>query len=264
MAERGVQGGSPVGWASGRLPRRALVAGILLAVAARVAGAELRVLAPNAVKEAVAAAAAQHERATGDKVTLAWSGTEAITRRVTEGEVVDVVVNAAQNFVRLAGAGTFADPPTDFARSRIGVAVPRGVPAPDIATPETLREALLAARSIAVSSGTSGRHMVEVFARLGIADRVAAKTLQPPSGAQIAGLVARGEADLGFQQVSELRHAADVHYLGPLPAGLQQYTVYSGAVHALSRQSESARAFVGRLRSPEARAATVESGLEPL
>ena len=237
---------------------------VVLACTSPAIRAELRVLAPNAVKEAVSAAARNHERATGDRVTLAWSGTEAITRRVTEGEVVDVVVNAAQNFVRLAAEGKLADPPTDFARSHIGVAVPRGVPAPDIATPETLREALLAARSIAVSSGTSGRHMVEVFARLGIADRVAAKTLQPPSGAQIAGLVARGEADLGFQQVSELRHAADVHYLGPLPAGLQQYTVYSGAVHALSRQAESARAFVGRLRSPEARGATEESGLEPL
>ncbi len=241
-----------------------LAAFVVLGGTSPASGAELRVLAPNAVKEAVSAAARDHERATGDRVTLAWSGTEAITRRISEGETVDVVVNAAQNIDRLAAEGRLVGATrTDFARSGIGIAVPGGVPAPDVATPEALAAALLAARSVAVSSGTSGRHMVEVFHRLGIADRMATKTRQPPSGAQIAVLLADGEADLGFQQASELLHARGVRYLGPLPRELQQYTVYSGAVHVLSRAGRSAPAFLDRLRNPATRAIVEESGMEP-
>jgi molybdate transport system substrate-binding protein len=227
--------------------------------------AELKVLAPNAVKESVSAAIASFERATGHKVAISWSGTEAITKRIAEGEVVDLVVNAAQNIERQSKEGKLVGATrTDFARSAIGVAVPASATKPDVSTSEALKAALLSARSIVVSSGTSGRHMVEVFTRLGIGEQLKTKTKQPPSGAQIADFLAAGEADLGFQQVSELLHAKGIQYLGPVPSELQSYTVYSSALHADAANVEAAKALLAALRSPSVQTVVQASGMEPL
>jgi molybdate transport system substrate-binding protein len=237
----------------------------LLSVHAATSAAELKVLAPNAAKESVSAAIASFERATGHKVVINWSGTEAITKRIAEGEVVDLVVNAAQNIERQSKEGKLVGATrTDFARSAIGVAVPASAPKPDISTSETLKAALLSARSVVVSSGTSGRHMVEVFTRLGIGEQLKAKTRQPPSGAQIADFLAAGDADLGFQQVSELLHAKGIHFLGPVPSELQSYTVYSAALHAGAANTEAAKALLAELRSPSAQAVVRASGMEPM
>lgn len=227
--------------------------------------AELTLLAPNATREAVVEAVAVFERATGHKVVVAWSGTEAITKRIADGAVVDLVVNAAQNIERQSrDEKLVASTRTDFARSGIGVAVPASASRPDVSTSEALKAALLSARTVVVSSGTSGRHMVEVFGKLGVAESLKAKTRQPPSGAQIADFLAAGEADLGFQQISELLHAKGVHYLGPIPAELQSYTVYSAAIHANAPEAEPAKAFLVALRSATVQAIVRASGMEPL
>ncbi len=234
-----------------------------LGIAASAHSAELRVLAPNAAKEAVTAAIEVFEKSTGHKVTVSWTGTEAITKRVADGEAVDVVVNAAQNIDRQAKEGKLiAATRTDFARSGIGVAVPASAPRPDIASADALKAALQAARTVVVSSGTSGRHMVEVFSRLGIGELVKPKLQQPPSGAQIADVIAAGNADIGFQQVSELLHAKGIQYLGPVPSELQSYTIYAAAAHAGTSDQEAAKTLLAALRSPPAVSAVVASGME--
>jgi molybdate transport system substrate-binding protein len=184
---------------------------------------------------------------------------------VSECEAFDVVINAAQNIDRLTADGRLvAGSRTDFARSGVGVAVRAGLPRPDVSTPEALRDALLQANAIAISSGTSGRYLEALFQRLGVWDRIRPKIRQPASGAQIGELLARGEADLGFQQITELLHAKGVDYLGPLPAAIQNYTVWSSALHGASGQPDAGRAFVRALAAPESSAAIRKTGMEPM
>jgi molybdate transport system substrate-binding protein len=227
--------------------------------------ADLKVLAPNAAKESVSEAISVFEKATGHKVVVTWSGTEAITKRVAEGEVVDVVVNAAQNTDRQVKDGKLiAASRTDFARSGIGAAVPASAAKIDVSTADALKSALLSARNVVVSSGTSGRHMVEVFAKLGVSEQMKAKIKQPPSGAQIADYLASGDAELGFQQVSELLNAKGIHYLGPLPADLQNYTIYSAAIHTGAPNADAANTLLTALHSASTQTAVRTSGMEPM
>jgi len=236
-----------------------------LAVAGAAQAADVRVLAPNAAKDVVLEAAAVFEKATGHKAVISWTGTEAITKRIADGEQVDVVVNAAQNIERLVNDGKLnGSTRTDFARSGIGVAIPSSSAKADVSTSEAVKALVLSAPSVVVSSGTSGRHVVEMFAKLGIADQTKPKTMQPPSGAQIADFLATGQAAVGFQQVSELLHAIGIHFLGPLPAELQNYTVYSAAAHAGTTNAEPVTALLAALRSPSAQASVRASGMEPL
>jgi len=242
---------------------------LLLAISAAACipatAADLRILAPNAAKEPVLEAAASFERLSGHKVIASWSGTEAITKRIGDGEVVDVVINAAQNIDRLTTDGKLSPGSrTDFARSLIGVAVALSAPSMDVSSITGLKSALLSAKSIVISSGTSGRYLSDLFIRLGVGEQVKPKVKQPPSGAQIGDFVAAGEAELGFQQVSELIHVKGIRYLGALPAEIQSYTVYSGALHAQAPQPEAARAFLIALRQAETVAAVKKSGMDPL
>ena len=238
---------------------------VALGAACPAIAADIRLLAPNATKEAVSEAIAVFEKSSGHKVVVSWTGTEAITKRVAEGEAVDLVVNAAQNIDRLSKDGKLMGATrTDFARSGIGVAVPVSAAKVDVSSAAALKLALLAARTVVVSSGTSGRHMVEVFAKLGIGDQLKAKTRQPPSGAQISDFLASGEAEIGFQQVSELLHAKGIRFLGPLPSDVQSYTVYSAAVHAGAANPEVAKALLSALKSPSTAAVVRASGMEPI
>jgi molybdate transport system substrate-binding protein len=226
---------------------------------------EIRILAPNAVKESVVEAVGSFEKSSGHKVMVSWTGTEAITKRITEGEVVDIVVNAAQNIDRLTADGKLSQGSrTDFARSSIGVAVMQSASRADISSIEGLKSALLTAKSIVISSGTSGRYLTELFGRLGVGEQIKSKIKQPPSGAQIADLLVAGEAELGFQQVSELIHVKGIQYLGPLPAEIQSYTIYSGAIHSQAPQPEAALAFLKELRQAETAAVVKRSGMDPL
>src|SRR6266542_3882779 len=227
--------------------------------------ADVRVLAPNAVKDSIVEVISQFERSTGHKIVISWSGTEAITKRISEGEIADVVINASQNIDRLSVRGKLVqDTRTDFAKSSIGVAVQASVPKPDVSSVEGLRQALLTAKSIVISSGTSGRYLSELFDRLGIGDQIKSKVKQPPSGAQIGDLLARGEAELGFQQVSELIHVKGIQFVGPLPEEIQNFTVYSGAVHSQAPQPDAARVFLKALHGLDAAESVRKSGMEPI
>lgn len=226
--------------------------------------AEVNVIAAAAVKEVVLGLIPAFEKSSGHKVTTIWAGTEAITRRISGGEVADVVLIAAPNIDRLISEGRLvAGSRVDVARSGIGVAVRAGLPKPDISSGEAVKQAVLAAKSVAYSSGPSGFYLADLFKKMGIADQIKDKVKQTPSGVQVGELVARGEADLGFQQVSELLHLKGIHYLGPLPANIQHITVFSAGLHTAATAPEAAKALVKFLTAPEAAPIIRKTGMEP-
>ena len=226
--------------------------------------AEVKLIASAAVREAVIDLIPAFEKASGHKVTTIWAGTEAITKRISGGEVVDVVLIAAPNIDKLIAAGKLAaGSRADIAKSGIGVAVRDGLPKPDISSGEAVKNAVLAAKSVAYSSGPSGFYLADLFRKMGIADQIKDKVKQTPSGVQVGEVVARGEADLGFQQVSELLHLKGIQYLGPLPSDIQHVTVFSAGLHSAAPQPDAAKALVKFLTGPEAGASIRKTGMEP-
>jgi molybdate transport system substrate-binding protein len=216
-----------------------------------------RALAANALKEVCLDLVSTFEKSSGHKVTTIWGGTEGITKRISGGEVMDIVIIAAPNIDKLI-AGSRAD----FAKSGVGLAVRSGLPKPDISSSKAVKKAVLAAKSVAYSSGPSGFYVAELFKKMGIADQLKDKVKQTPSGVQVGELVARGEADLGFQQVSELLHMKGIDYLGPLPADIQHITVYSAGLHMAATAPDAAKALVKFLTAPEAGPIIRKTGME--
>lgn len=226
--------------------------------------AEIKVMASAAVKPAVLDLLPAFEQTSGHKVTAIWAGTEAIAKRISGGEVADVVLIAAPNIDKLIAEGRLvAGSRADVAASGIGVAVRAGLPKPDISSGEAVKQAVLAAKSVAYSSGPSGFYLADLFQKMGIAERIKDKVKQPPSGVQVGEVVARGEADLGFQQVSELLHAEGIHYLGPLPADIQHITVFSAGLHTAAPVPAAAQMLVKFLTAPEAAPIIRKTGMEP-
>jgi molybdate transport system substrate-binding protein len=226
--------------------------------------ADVKVMAVNAVKEAYVELISAFEKTSGHEVTTIWGGTESIAKRVSDGEVVDIVIIAAPNIDKLILAGkVVAGSRVDFARIGIGVAVRSGLPKPDISSGEAVKRAVLEAKSVAYSSGPSGFYLADLFKKMGIADQINDKVKQPASGVQIGELVARGEADLGFQQVSELLHVKGIDYLGPLPADIQYITVFSAGLHTAAPAPETAKALMKFLTAPAASPIIKKIGMEP-
>jgi molybdate transport system substrate-binding protein len=226
--------------------------------------AEVRVASSGAVKEAYVELVANFESATGHKVLTTWGGTESVTKRVRDGEVFDLVIVSAPNIDRLVGEGKLiAGSRVDVAKSGVGVAVRDGLPKPDISSGDAIKKAVLDAKSVAYSSGPSGFYLVDLFRKMGITDQIKDKVKQTPSGVQVGDLLARGEADLGFQQVSELVHVKGIQYLGPLPADIQHMTTFSVGVHAKAPEPDAAKALVKALTASEAAPVIRRTGMEP-
>lgn len=209
------------------------------------------------------------ERASGARVSTVYGpsiGTapDAIPSRIRRGEPADVVIMASAGLDALIARGdAIADTRVDLARSRIGVAVRAGAPRPDIRTVAALRQALLDARSIAYSDSVSGVYVSTVlFARLGIADQVRGKSIEIPVE-PVGNAVARGQAELGFQQISELLPVAGIDFVGPIPEELQKITIFSAAVARGARHPAAARALLRYLAAPDAVPAITRSGLTP-
>jgi len=194
---------------------------------------------------------------------------EAIPTRLAAGQAADVVILDDASADDLATRGLVrADSKVVLGRSQIGMMVRAGAHRPDIASVDAFRAALLAARSIAYSDSTSGTYLVTtLFPRLGIAEQVMGKSRKvrgPPSGEPVAALVARGEAEIGFQQVSEILHVTGADFVGAIPAELQPGFAYAGALTTAVREPEAARALLRFLASPEAAAAIAKAGLQPI
>lgn len=194
---------------------------------------------------------------------------EAIPARLARGEAADVVILDGGAADELGRRGLVrADSKTDLARSLIGMVVRAGAAKPDIGSVEGLRSTLLAAKSIAYSDSGSGTYLsTTLFPKLGVADQIAPKSRKvrgPPSGEPVAQVVARGEAEIGFQQVSELIHVPGIGFVGPLPAEVQPMIFFAGALTSTAGQPEAAVALIRFLASSEAAPVISKAGLIPL
>jgi molybdate transport system substrate-binding protein len=191
---------------------------------------------------------------------------EAIPARLTRGEAADVVILDGGAADELGKRGLVrADTKTEFARSLIGMVVRSGDAKPDIGTVDAFRSTLLAARSIAYSDSGSGTYLsTTLFAQLGVADQIAGKSRKirgPPSGEAVAAVVARGEAEIGFQQVSELIRVPGITFVGTLPAEIQPIFSFAGALTTTVQQPEAAMALIRFLASPEAAPVISKAGM---
>ena len=193
---------------------------------------------------------------------------EAIPARLARGETADVVILDGAAADELARRGVLrAGSRVDLARSQIGMVVRAGAAKPDIGSVEAFRKMLLAVKSIGYSDSASGTYLSTTgFAKLGIADQVAGKSRKvrgPPSGEPVAAVVARGEVEIGFQQVSELLHVPGVTFVGPSPSELQPGFMFVGAVTSAARQPDAAVALLRFLTTPAAAATLAKFGLTP-
>ena len=207
------------------------------------------------------------ERTAGHRVVAATTtmgvGDRSIPRRLQRREPADVVIVDDDALAQMIADGTVvASTRTPLARSAIGMAVRAGAVKPDISTVEALRRALLAARSVAYSSSVSGRYLsTELFQRLGIAEQMAEKSRRI-EGERVGAVVARGDAEIGFQQTSELLPVAGIDYVGPLPPEVQRVSVFSAGVTVHAGHRQAAEALIRFLASAEAAAAVTRTGLE--
>jgi len=193
---------------------------------------------------------------------------EAIPTRLARGEVADVVILDGGAADELGRRGLVrADSKVELARSMIGMVVRAGAAKPDIGSVDAFRNTLIAAKSIAYSDSGSGTYLsTTLFPKLGVADQVAGKSRKvrgPPSGEPVAAVVARGEAEIGFQQLSELMHVPGVTFVGAIPAELQPGFSFAGVITSTTQQPDAAKALLRFLASPEAAPAISSAGLTP-
>ena len=191
------------------------------------------------------------ESATGNKVKISFKGAPAITADLKQGGA-DLVITNTELVDELATSGdVVGDGKTLLMISKVGVAVKAGAPKPDISTPDKLKDALMAAKTVGYSQGASGQHFLTVIQRLGIADAIKAKAVVV-QGRPVGAAVASGEAEIGLQQVAELRPVAGIDVFGELPPQLQKQIPYSSGIAAKAKDAATARALVSFLRSEPA------------
>ena len=241
---------------------------VLLTVAAAPA-AEITVVTSGAFTAAYLKLVPDYERATHNKLVTEYGpsmGTthNAIPLRLERGEAIDVVIMAAPALGDLIKQGKVrAGSQVDLVQSVIGMAVKAGARKPDISTIDALKRTLLAAKSLAYSDSASGVYLsTELFPKLGIADQIRGKSRKIEAD-PVGEAVARGEIEIGFQQISELRPVKGIDIVGPLPPGAQRVTVFAAGIPATSKHPAEAKALIDWLASPAAYSAIKESGLEP-
>lgn len=254
-----------------RAGRRAL-AGLSLALGllAPALAAELHVLSSGGFTAAYRQLVPGYEKASGDQVVSAYGASlggapDSIPSRLARQEPADVVILSVPALEALVAAGQVrADSRVDLGRSLIGVAVRQGAPRPDISSVDALKNSLLQARSIAYSASASGTYLSTVlFPRLGVAEQIKDKSRRIVSE-RVGAVVARGDAELGFQQVSELLPIAGLDFVGTLPDEVQEVTVFAAGITTRAREPEAARALLRYLSSAAAAPVIRQTGLEPI
>lgn len=241
----------------------AAACGLLLAGSAQ--SAEITVLSTGALREIVTELLPQFEKSSGHKLAITWSGTAKIKQQIGDGDAYDLVIVGVPEIEAFIQAGKVrTGSRVDLVRSGVGVAVKAGALKPDISSAAAIKNALLTAKSVAYSTGPSGVYVQKLFEKLGIAEQMKAKSKQTVSGTRVGQYIARGEADIGFQQISELIHEQDIDYVGPLPPDLQNITVYSSGILAVAKGVEAAKAFQTFLAAPAAAPVIRKNGMEPV
>ena len=250
---------------------RALLTGLVMVLLASGANAaEVHVMISGGLTAAFKALVPEFEKQTGNKVLVAYGpsmGTtaNAIPMRLERGEPADVLIMVGYALKDLATKGqVIPDTQVDLVRSPIGVAVKAGAPRPDISSADAVKRTLLAAKTVAYSDSASGVYVsTEMFAKLGIAEEMKSKARQIPA-TPVGEIVAKGEAELGLQQISELKPVQGIDIIGPLPDPLQKITVFSAGIATASKEPEAGKALIKFLGSPAARQTIVDSGLDPI
>ena len=242
---------------------------VALMISATALADEVRVMTSGAFTEACTLLAPAFQRATGHTVVLVYgasmgSGPDTIPRRLERREPADVVILVGSALDDLIAHGQVRpDSRIDLVRSRIGVAVKTGAPRPDISSVDALRQTLLGAKTIGYSSSASGVYLsTELFPRLGIADQI--KTRLKMTEGMVGTLVANGDVEIGFQQVSELLPISGIDYIGPLPDAVQRESIVAGGIVAWARNPTLARTVLEFFGSPANAALIRKTGLDPI
>lgn len=225
---------------------------------------KITIISSMATREVLAELVPVFERQSGRVVAFESVGGVDAARRVASGEPFDVVVLASDAIDRLIGAGRIVPgSKVDLARSGVAVAVRSGAPRLDIGSEEAVRRAVLSSRTIGCSTGPSGVALAGLFERWGIAAEIKDRIVQAPPGVPVGALVARGEVELGFQQLSELMHLSGIDVIGPLPPAIQVTTTFSAGICASSMQRDAVRRLLDFLTSPSSADAKRRHGMEP-
>jgi molybdate transport system substrate-binding protein len=235
----------------------------MLIGATAVNAAEIVVVSTTAIKESLIDIVPLFERASGHKVNITFGSGPTVFERVKAGATGDLFLGPDEFSEPLLKEGKLvAASRVDFAHSGASVAVHAGAHKPDVSTAERFKAALLAAKTVSYSGGASGLFFARVLERLGIAEEIKAK-LVVPRGEPVGAVVARGEAEIGIHQLSELLPITGIDIVGPLPAELQRKIVYSAFAFPASTQQEAAHMFVSFLRTGVAGAIIRRKGMEP-
>ncbi len=239
------------------------VAGAML-LSGSACAAEIKVLSTQATEQAYRELAPQFEQASGHNLSTIFTGTLDVQKRIAAGESYDIILMAGPAIEDFIKSGKIVPGSRiDIARSGVGVAVKAGAPKPDISTTDAVKKTLIAAKSIGYSTGPSGVYLTGLFQRLGVADAIKSKLKQTPTGVFVGSIVANGEAEVGFQQVSELAHFVGVDFVGPLPADIQDITVFSAGLQVGAKEPDAAKAWLKFLTAPEHATAFSARGLTP-
>jgi molybdate transport system substrate-binding protein len=253
---------------------RLLSAVVVICATQAASAADIRVMISSGFHGAYSELGPAFERATGHHLITTrgpsmGDSPEAIPTRLAGGQSADVVILDGGAADELGKRGLVQpNSKVELARSLIGMVVREGAEKPDISSVATLRNTLLSAKSIAYSDSGSGTYLsTTLFQKLGLADQIATKSRKirgPPSGEPVAAVIARGEAEIGFQQVAELIHVPGITFVGALPAEVQPMFSFAGVLTRTAQEPEAARALLAFLSSREAAPAITKAGLMPL
>ncbi len=225
--------------------------------------APLKLISSMATREVLAELAAQYSRTHSHLVNTEAAGGVDVAKRVQAGEAVDIVVLADNAIDKLIADGKLLGGRVDLVKSGIAIAVREGAPRPDIGSEEAVKRAVLAAGSLSYSTGPSGVYLEKLFERWGILQDIRSRIIVPPPGIPVGTLVARGDCELGFQQLSELVNLPGIAVLGPLPDSIQAITTFSGGIAANCTQLAAARALLNYMATPAAAAMKQRHGMQP-
>jgi molybdate transport system substrate-binding protein len=237
---------------------------VLALASGSASAADLKVFITSGAKPVMMDVASQFEKSTGHKLSVTYQGSAVLQEAIERDDSFDAAVLIASNMDAVVKSGRVnATSRVNLARSGLGVVVRAGQPKPDISTVDAFKRTMLNAKSIAyVTRGASGTHFIAVCEKLGIADQVKAKGKTLPTGT-VAEFVAKGEAELAVQQMSELVGLKGTDIVGPFPPELNLVSQIVGAISANTKEPEAAKAFVKFFTSPEVTAVIKAKGMEP-
>jgi molybdate transport system substrate-binding protein len=242
----------------------------MLAATTTANAAEINAFISTALKTVTDELIPPFERESGHTVRALYAPPGALLKHFEAGEPADIFLTGREAIDQLIGDGKIVPGRVDLATTGIGICVRKGAPKPDVSTPEAFKRAMLAAKTVGYASPAGGSivgpHIQKIFAQLGIAEQMAAKSKLSAGGpnGRVSVLVASGQAEIGLQQVTELLSNPDVEVIGMLPADLQQITMYSAGITTSAKDAEAAKALIKAMTAPSTAAIYKAKGLDPL